>query len=78
MKLASPDASGAARPVQPDAGLTADSAPAARFAELVVVIGTWCDAYLNGKLDLLQAEAVLDLVDGRSRALHRVAAVFAV
>jgi tRNA modification GTPase len=30
-------------------------------------------AYLNGKLDLLQAEAVLDLVDGRSRALHRAA-----
>lgn len=28
-------------------------------------------AYLNGKLDLLQAEAVLDLIDGRSRALHR-------
>lgn len=30
-------------------------------------------AYLNGKLDLLQAEAVLDLIDGRSRALHRAA-----
>lgn len=30
-------------------------------------------AYLNGKMDLLQAEAVLDLVDGRSRALHRAA-----
>jgi tRNA modification GTPase len=30
-------------------------------------------AYLNGKLDLLQAEAVLDLVDGRSRAQHRAA-----
>lgn len=30
-------------------------------------------AYLNGKMDLLQAEAVCDLVDGRSRALHRVA-----
>lgn len=30
-------------------------------------------AYLNGKLDLVQAEAVLDLVEGRSRALHRVA-----
>ncbi|HST57203.1 MAG TPA: tRNA uridine-5-carboxymethylaminomethyl(34) synthesis GTPase MnmE, partial [Longimicrobium sp.] len=30
-------------------------------------------AYLNGKLDLLQAEAVADLVDGRSRALHRAA-----
>lgn len=28
-------------------------------------------AYLNGKLDLLQAEAVADLIDGRSRALHR-------
>jgi tRNA modification GTPase len=30
-------------------------------------------AYLNGKLDLLQAEAVLDLIDGRSPALHRAA-----
>jgi tRNA modification GTPase len=30
-------------------------------------------AYLNGKMDLLQAEAVADLVNGRSRALHRVA-----
>lgn len=30
-------------------------------------------AYLNGKMDLLQAEAVGDLVSGRSRALHRVA-----
>ena len=30
-------------------------------------------AYLNGKMDLLQAEAVCDLVAGRSRALHRVA-----
>jgi tRNA modification GTPase len=30
-------------------------------------------AYLNGKLDLLQAEAVLDLIEGRSRALHRAA-----
>ena len=30
-------------------------------------------AYLHGKMDLLQAEAVCDLVDGRSRALHRVA-----
>ncbi|MGI9181899.1 MAG: tRNA uridine-5-carboxymethylaminomethyl(34) synthesis GTPase MnmE [Longimicrobiaceae bacterium] len=30
-------------------------------------------AYLNGKLDLLQAEAVLDLIDGRSHALHRAA-----
>lgn len=30
-------------------------------------------AYLNGRLDLLQAEAVADLVDGRSRALHRAA-----
>lgn len=30
-------------------------------------------AYLNGKLDLLQAEAVLDLIDGRSAALHRAA-----
>ena len=27
-------------------------------------------AYLNKKLDLIQAEAVLDLVEGRSRALH--------
>ena len=30
-------------------------------------------AYLNGKMDLLQAEAVGDLVGGCSRALHRVA-----
>lgn len=30
-------------------------------------------AYLNGKLDLVQAEAVADLVEGRSRALHRAA-----
>lgn len=30
-------------------------------------------AYLNGKMDLLQAEAVCDLVGGHSRALHRVA-----
>lgn len=30
-------------------------------------------ALLNGKLDLLQAEAILDLVDGRSPALHRAA-----
>ncbi|HEX8906618.1 MAG TPA: tRNA uridine-5-carboxymethylaminomethyl(34) synthesis GTPase MnmE [Longimicrobiaceae bacterium] len=30
-------------------------------------------AYLNGKLDLLQAEAVADLIDGRSRALHSAA-----
>jgi tRNA modification GTPase len=30
-------------------------------------------AVMNGKLDLLQAEAVLDLIDGRSRALHRAA-----
>jgi tRNA modification GTPase len=30
-------------------------------------------AYLNGKLDLLQAEAVLDLIDGRSPALQRAA-----
>ena len=30
-------------------------------------------AYLNGKLDLLQAEAILDLVDGRSVAGHRAA-----
>ncbi len=28
-------------------------------------------AYLNGKLDLLQAEAVLDLIDAGSPALHR-------
>ncbi len=27
-------------------------------------------AYLNGKMDLLQAEAVLDLIEGRNRALH--------
>jgi tRNA modification GTPase len=32
-------------------------------------------AYLNGKLDLLQAEAILDMIDGHSPALHR-AAVF--
>lgn len=30
-------------------------------------------AYLNGKMDLVQAEAVLDLVEGRSRALHTAA-----
>lgn len=30
-------------------------------------------AYLNGRLDLLQAEAVLDLIDGHARALHRAA-----
>jgi tRNA modification GTPase len=30
-------------------------------------------AYLNGKLDLVQAEAVLDLVESRSPALHRAA-----
>jgi tRNA modification GTPase len=30
-------------------------------------------AYLNGKLDLIQAEAVLDLIEGRSRALHDAA-----
>ena len=30
-------------------------------------------AVLNGKLDLLQAEAVLDLIDGGSPALHRAA-----
>ena len=30
-------------------------------------------AYLNGKMDLLQVEAVLDLVEGRSRALHGTA-----
>jgi len=29
-------------------------------------------AYLNGKMDLVQAEAVLDVVEGRSRALHCV------
>lgn len=30
-------------------------------------------AYLNGKLDLLQAEAILDLVDGRTAAAHQTA-----
>jgi tRNA modification GTPase len=30
-------------------------------------------AYLHGKMDLLQAEAVLDLIEGRSRALHGAA-----
>ncbi|MEX2528160.1 MAG: tRNA uridine-5-carboxymethylaminomethyl(34) synthesis GTPase MnmE [Gemmatimonadota bacterium] len=30
-------------------------------------------AYLNGKLDLIQAEAVADLVEGRSRALQETA-----
>lgn len=30
-------------------------------------------AYLNGKMDLLQAEAVLDLIEGRSQALHSAA-----
>ncbi|MGD2120539.1 MAG: tRNA uridine-5-carboxymethylaminomethyl(34) synthesis GTPase MnmE [Gemmatimonadota bacterium] len=30
-------------------------------------------AYLNGKMDLLQVEAVLDLIEGRNRALHETA-----
>ena len=30
-------------------------------------------AYLNGKVDLIQAEAVADLIEGRSPALHRAA-----
>ena len=30
-------------------------------------------ALLNGKLDLLQAEAIADLIDSRSRAMHEVA-----
>lgn len=30
-------------------------------------------AYLHGKLDLVQAEAIRDLVDAKSRALHRAA-----
>lgn len=30
-------------------------------------------AYLNGKMDLVQAEAVADLVEGRNRALHGAA-----
>jgi len=30
-------------------------------------------AYLHGKVDLIQAEAIADLVEGRSRALHRAA-----
>jgi tRNA modification GTPase len=30
-------------------------------------------AYLNGKLDLVQAEAVLDVIEARSPALHRAA-----
>jgi tRNA modification GTPase len=30
-------------------------------------------AYLNGKMDLLQVEAVLDLIEGRSQVLHRSA-----
>jgi tRNA modification GTPase len=30
-------------------------------------------AYLNGKMDLLQTEAVLDLIEGRSNALHEAA-----
>ncbi len=30
-------------------------------------------AFLNGKLDLMQAEAVLDLIDSRSPAMHRAA-----
>lgn len=30
-------------------------------------------AYLNGKIDLVQAEAIGDLIDARSRAFHRVA-----
>lgn len=31
-------------------------------------------AYLRGKLDLVQAEAIADLIEARSRALHRAAA----
>lgn len=30
-------------------------------------------AYLNGRMDLLQAEAVVDLIEGRSQALRRMA-----
>jgi len=30
-------------------------------------------AYLRGKLDLVQAEAIADLIDARSRAMHRAA-----
>src|SRR5687767_778269 len=30
-------------------------------------------AYLHGKVDLVQAEAVADLIEARSRALHRAA-----
>jgi len=30
-------------------------------------------AYLNGKMDLLQTEAVLDLIEGKSKALHGAA-----
>ncbi len=30
-------------------------------------------AFLNGKIDLLQAEAILDLIDARSPAMHRAA-----
>jgi tRNA modification GTPase len=30
-------------------------------------------AFLNGKMDLLQAEAIADLIDARSRAMHDVA-----
>jgi len=30
-------------------------------------------AYLNGKMDLLQTEAVLDLIEGRTQALHKAA-----
>lgn len=30
-------------------------------------------AFLNGKLDLMQAEAILDLIDARSPAMHRAA-----
>jgi tRNA modification GTPase len=30
-------------------------------------------AYLNGKLDLVQAEAIADLIDGRSPLIHRAA-----
>ena len=30
-------------------------------------------AYLNGRIDLVQAEAVLDLIDGGSRGLHQAA-----
>lgn len=57
-------------PLGPQLVLDAVLAAGARLAEPG---GFTRRAYLNGKLDLLQAEAILDLVDGRSAVQHRAA-----